>query len=342
VRSKSGRVRWSSSGIKVEGIMSLSRSISLQAVTRFWYVFRRRSSADAVTAVLAQAAGTAPNVTLPNAASSSQANQLRLSQVVAASGLCSRHQAEQWIRDGRVTVNVGIIKSPATRVGKKDIIMVDGIRIGTQTSSNHLMAPLRLWVVNKYSGELVDESDPIKHRPLMLDRIKTLIPLPPDQTLRPVSRMDFNSEGLCLVTTNSSLARKLVASELPRYFRVRIHGRVTDEKIEGLKTGIYIDGKKQLPIQVKVERTGQTISWLKVVMTNSSSKHMKDCFHKVHWKITRTISVGFGPYSLGKVPAGGAREMAMHVDVLAVYRGNANRKIAPPKPTAMKSTPTVN
>jgi 16S rRNA U516 pseudouridylate synthase RsuA-like enzyme len=70
--------------------------------------------------------------------------------------------------------------------------------------------------------------------------------------------MDFNSEGLCLLTPNSVLAQKLAASKLPRYYRVRIHGLITDAKLEGLRAGIYVGGRKQAPIQVKVERSGKT------------------------------------------------------------------------------------
>jgi 23S rRNA pseudouridine2605 synthase len=136
--------------------------------------------------------------------------------------------------------------------------------------------------------------------------------------------MDFNSEGLCLLTPNSVLAQKLAASKLPRYYRVRIHGLITDAKLEGLRAGIYVGGRKQAPIQVKVERSGKTISWLKVVTTDSSSKTMKECFGQVHWDITRTVCVGFGPYSLGNVPAGGAKEMKILPEILDIFRSKSS------------------
>ena len=253
----------------------------------------------------------------------------RLSQLVANTGLCSRNEAEKWIQDGRVTVNNEETRTPALKIIESDVIYLDGDKISSKLRNKVASTPMKIWIVNKLSGELVDDKDPLKNRPLMMQRLKKLIPIASvtqgPSPLKPISRMDFNSEGLCLVTTNSVLARTLALSKLPRYYRARIHGLVTESKLEGLRTGIYIDGKKQPPIKVKVERTSGTISWVKVETAESNSRAIKDCFLQVHWNITRMISVGFGPYRLDKLAPGGVKEVKLTADIVALVRGETKR-----------------
>ena len=100
-----------------------------------------------------------------------------------------------------------------------------------------------LWAVYKLKGELVDDADPVKNRPLMLHRLKGLADSATAATgksvnLKPVCRLEFNTEGLCLVSSSGRLARLMNGDlKLKRHYRVRVHGLLTDQKLSGLTKG---------------------------------------------------------------------------------------------------------
>ena len=154
---------------------------------------------------------------------------MRIAKALARAGLCSRREAERWIEGGRVSVNGEVLKSPARDVSPADRILVDG---------NPLPAPEppRLWRYHKPKGRVTTHSDP-QGRPTVFEAL-------PEEMPRVISigRLDFNTEGLLLLTNDGALARHL---ELPatgwlRRYRVRAHGAVTQEALDKLKDGIEI------------------------------------------------------------------------------------------------------
>ena len=151
---------------------------------------------------------------------------MRIAKALARAGLCSRREAERWIEGGRVSVNGEVLKSPARDVAPADRILVDG---------NPLPAPEppRLWRYHKPKGRVTTHSDP-QGRPTVFEAL-------PEEMPRVISigRLDFNTEGLLLLTNDGALARHL---ELPatgwlRRYRVRAHGAVTQEALDKLKEG---------------------------------------------------------------------------------------------------------
>lgn len=256
--------------------------------------------------------------------SESSASLIRLNKFIAHTGLCSRREAERWIIDGRITVNGTKINSVCTIISSNDDVFLDGKKVNINSSKN---MP-KLWMVNKLKGELVSENDPIKNRPLMFHRIKQLGQLITKERIlsnnrdispfKPISRLEFNTEGLCLISNDGEFARVLGSAEakIIRQFRVRVHGLITDSKLNGLKHGMYIDGKKQPSFDVKIEKTAGTISWLKILTTEINNKVMKNCLEKMYIDITRIIAVGFGPYKLGDLNAGGLIEVKITPELL--------------------------
>src|SRR5580658_8577248 len=167
----------------------------------------------------------------------------RIAKVIARAGLCSRRDAEQWILDGRVTVNGKTLETPAFTVVPEDRILVNGKPLPASEAT-------RLFLYHKPVG-LVTTARDEKHRATVFDKLPPGIP-----RVVSVGRLDLNSEGLLLLTNDGGLARYL---ELPvnawkRRYRVRVNGAVKPAHLARLAQGITVDGMNYGPIEAKLER----------------------------------------------------------------------------------------
>jgi 23S rRNA pseudouridine2605 synthase len=163
---------------------------------------------------------------------------MRIAKALARAGLCSRREAERWIEQGRVSVNGETLSTPARDVSPSDRILVDG---------NPLPAPEppKLWRYHKPRGLVTTHADP-QGRPTVFAALPKDLP-----RVVSIGRLDFNTEGLLLLTNDGALARHL---ELPatgwmRRYRVRAHGAITQAALDKLKEGIEIDGIRYGPIE---------------------------------------------------------------------------------------------
>ena len=102
---------------------------------------------------------------------------------------------------------------------------------------------------------------------------------------------------------------------LPKTYRIRINGQITDSKLSGLRKGIYINNIKHTPITITVETTSNTMSWISITTTEPSISVIKNILIHMHWNITRIICTGYGPYRLGQLAPGEIRP----VEVGGVY-----------------------
>ena len=152
----------------------------------------------------------------------------RIGKVIADSGHCSRREAEKLIFEGRVSVNGKIIESPAL------LISDESIKIDNKLINNKQKT--RLWIFHKPAGFLTSSTDP-KNRKTIYNILPSDLP-----RLISIGRLDYNSEGLLLLTTNGELARYV---ELPktgwiRKYRVRVHGKINEYRLKNLINGITI------------------------------------------------------------------------------------------------------
>lgn len=148
-------------------------------------------------------------------------------------------------------------------------------------------------------------------------------------TLRPVYRLDFNAEGLCLVSNNGALCRLLDSPEvaLKRKYRVRVHGLITESKLHGLRRGLTVDGIKYKPIECSIDRAPRgTNSWLTLTLTESKAKAIKKCLKSLYLNVQRIICVGFGPYNLGDLKPGAYQELELTPELLTLWRTRHIRK----------------
>jgi 23S rRNA pseudouridine2605 synthase len=226
----------------------------------------------------------------------------RIAKVVSRAGLASRRDAEEWIVQGRVTVNGRVINSPALDVTASDVITVDGKPLPPRERT-------RLFLFHKPRGLMTTHADP-EDRPTVFDNLPEGLP-----RLISIGRLDFNTEGLLLLTNDGGLARAL---ELPdtgwlRRYRVRAHGEVTQAQLDELKNGIEVDGVKYGPIDAMLERDQGANVWLVFAIREGKNREVRNVLAHLGLEVNRLIRVSYGPFQLGELPEGQVEEVKTRV-----------------------------
>lgn len=222
----------------------------------------------------------------------------RIARRIARAGVCSRRDAEKLIGAGRVAVNGMTIASPALNVGPEDRVTIDGAPLPAAE-------PVRLWRHHKQKGRITAARDP-RGRATLFDDL-------PDDLPRVISigRLDFNTEGLILLTNDGALARTL---ELPatgwvRRYRVRVHGTVDEAALAGLAKGVTVSGIRYGPVEAELERRTGTNAWLRVALSEGKNREIRKLLNHLGLEVTRLIRISFGPFQLGKLAPGATAEV---------------------------------
>ena len=222
----------------------------------------------------------------------------RIARVIARAGLGSRREAEEWIAAGRVTVNGEVIASPALNVTARDRITVDGEALPQRERT-------RLFLYHKPRGLITTHDDP-QGRPTIFARLPRHLP-----RLISVGRLDFNTEGLLLLTNDGALARVL---ELPatgwlRRYRVRAHGAVTQAELDALRKGVTVSGIHYGAIDATLDRVQGTNLWLTFAIREGKNREVRNVLGHLGLTVTRLIRVSFGPFQLGELGEGAIDEV---------------------------------
>jgi len=228
----------------------------------------------------------------------------RIAKRLARAGVCSRREAERMIEAGRVAVDGKILTSPALNVTDKNKITVDGKPLAANEEP-------RMWRYHKPAGVITTNSDP-QGRPTVFEK------MPPEMPrVISVGRLDFNTEGLLLLTNDGEIARHL---ELPgnawlRHYRVRVFGLVDRAKLASLAKGITIAGIKYEPIKAELETEKQEgrNSWLSISIREGKNREVRKVLEHIGLQVTRLIRTSFGPFQLGKLSRGGIEEVPRRI-----------------------------
>jgi 23S rRNA pseudouridine2605 synthase len=222
----------------------------------------------------------------------------RIAKVIARAGLASRREAEAWIMAGRVAVNGAVIASPACNVTGEDKVTVDGAPLPARERT-------RLFLYHKPRGLMTTHADP-QGRPTIFEHLPENLP-----RLISVGRLDFNTEGLLLLTNDGALARVL---ELPstgwlRRYRVRAHGKVNQAQLDQLRAGLTLSGIHYGAIEATIERVQGANLWLTFAIREGKNREVRNVLGHLGLDVTRLIRVSFGPFQLGELAAGQVEEI---------------------------------
>lgn len=228
---------------------------------------------------------------------------MRLNMFLQRAGIGSRREAERIVAEGRVTVN-GDKAMPTTPVQDGDKVTLDGQPIAIETR-----AQPRLFMLHKPVDVITSTYDS-EGRMVVFDLPALNKPGLP--RLMNVGRLDVNSEGLLLFSTDGKLAQTMMDpnTALERVYRVRVHGRLSDEDIDRLRRGITIEGIRYKGARVEEEKepTGKN-TWYRVVLTEGKNREIRRLMEHFGCVVNRLIRLQYGPFRLGELPSGKMEEI---------------------------------
>jgi 23S rRNA pseudouridine2605 synthase len=275
---------------------------------------------------------------------------IRLQKLLAGAGLGSRRAIEDWIRAGRITV-AGRVAQLGDRATAADDIRLDGRRLELDSSEG----PLELLLYYKPLGEVTTRSDP-QRRPTVFERL----PAPRRGRWINVGRLDVNTSGLLLFTTDGELAHRLMhpSSEVEREYQVRVRGRPAAEVIERLRRGVaLLDGPARFdeitaisPVPSEDECEGAHSSY-RVVLHEGRNREVRRLFEAVGFEVSRLLRMRYGPLSLPEDLRPGRSRRATPHELTALLAatsrrpapipGDAPAGAAPPRARRGPRTPTA-
>ena len=222
----------------------------------------------------------------------------RIAKIMARAGLCSRRDAEEWIKAGRITLNGKVLDTPAVNIHPSDKVLVDGAPLPVRERT-------RLWLYHKPRGLVTTTSDP-EGRTTVFEKLPEGLP-----RVITVGRLDINTEGLLLLTNDGGLARVL---ELPstgwlRRYRVRAYGRVTQAQLDSLAEGVALDGVLYGSIDAQLEREVGDNVWITVALREGKNREVKKVLGHLGLDVNRLIRVSYGPFQLLELEEGKVQEV---------------------------------
>ena len=225
------------------------------------------------------------------------ATNVRLQKVIAASGLSSRRAAETLIRQGQVTVNGQVVRTLGTCINPAtDHVKVDGRHLESTE-------PEVFVLFHKPSGCVTTMKDPWGRKTIadLLERVKVRV--------FPVGRLDFDAEGLLLLTNNGQVAQACLHPRyhVPKTYVLKVSGVLTDEEIKILKEGVALDDGVTSPADVKKSGKTKCNSWLEITIHEGKKHQIKRMVEACGHRVMRIKRVRFGPLYLRDLPLGSFR-----------------------------------
>ncbi|MEP6868594.1 MAG: pseudouridine synthase [Novosphingobium sp.] len=252
----------------------------------------------------------------------------RIAKLLARAGVASRREIERMIEAGRIKIGDQVVTTPATLLTSLRGVTVDDVPVKAPE------AP-RLFAFHKPAGLITAERD-AAGRPTIYTALRNSLP-PGSPRLMPVGRLDLNTEGLLLLTNDGELKRamELPSSGIPRTYRARTFGPITQAQLEELMQGIEIEGVRYGPINANMERSTGRNQWIEVVLTEGKNREVRRVLEHLGLQVSRLLRVSYGPFELGDLPRGMVVELRQaDVDRFAKGLKLAPSTYAPAKPAA--------
>lgn len=223
----------------------------------------------------------------------------RLNKVIAMSGIASRRKADVLISLGRVKVNDRVETRLGVKVNQRiDSIVVDGKPLSKVFKSVYV-------ILNKPFGYVTTLKDP-EGRPTIIDLLKGV-----QERLFPVGRLDFDSQGLLILTNDGELAYRLTHPKfhVPRTYKVIISGDLTAKSISDLKNGIVLDDQVTHKARVKIIAKEENRTTVRITIFEGRSREIRRMFEALGHKTIKLVRTGYGNLLLGDLKVGRFRQI---------------------------------
>jgi 23S rRNA pseudouridine2605 synthase len=229
---------------------------------------------------------------------------IRLQKILSEAGLASRREAEEWIRDGRVRVNGKVAQLGERADPERDAVRVDGRRVRSAARARTYL------LLNKPRGFVTTVSDPAQRRTVL-----DLVPEGLRRRVKPVGRLDVQTEGLLLLTDDGDLAARVThpRTGCPKEYRVKVSGVPGEADLDRLRRGIFLDGERTRPSAIDRIRTtearGEGNAWLRVTLSEGRSRQIRRMFESIGHPVSKLKRVAIGPIRDEHLPAGACRRL---------------------------------
>lgn len=226
----------------------------------------------------------------------------RIAKLLARAGIASRREVERMIEEGRVKIGDEVVTTPATLLTSLKGVSVDGKMVGP------IAAP-RLYRFHKPAGLITAERDPTG-RPTIYTALRNSMPKDAPRVM-PVGRLDVNTEGLLLMTNDGELKRalELPSTGIPRTYRARTFGEISQARLEELIEGIEIDGVRYGPINANLERSANRNKWIEMTLTEGKNREIRRVLEHLGLEVSRLLRTSYGPFELADLQRGSVEEI---------------------------------
>lgn len=227
----------------------------------------------------------------------------RLQKIIAAAGIASRRKAEEMIAAGEVTVNGKVVAELGAKADPEhDHIKVRGKLIKPQLGKQEKVYLL----LNKPTGYLTSKADP-RNRALVMDLVGKH-----RSQVHPVGRLDFNSEGLLLLTNDGDFTHLITtaAEHVPKRYEVKVKGKPSNEQIERLRRGVVIDGRRSAPAEIRWTEESATNAWFEIVLYEGRNQQIRKMFDFIGHSVIKLRRVAIGFLRDEHLPLGAWRELS--------------------------------
>jgi 23S rRNA pseudouridine2605 synthase len=225
---------------------------------------------------------------------------LRIHKAMAQAGLASRREAERMIAAGQVRLNGQTVRQPGRLLAAGDVLEVDGRAVAWEREAVH-----ELWALYKPKACVCTLSDPQGRR-----TVKDFFPRS-EQRLFPVGRLDYDAEGLLLLTNDGSLAQRVTHPSfgMPRVYLVKVKGEIGASTLHKLAQGIELEGQKRQPARTRILHTVNDKTWVEVILREGIQHHLKKMFQAVGHPVLKIKRYQVGPIELGDLRPGQSRKL---------------------------------
>lgn len=230
----------------------------------------------------------------------------RIHKILAHAGIASRRACEQLILDGCVTVNGSLVTDVSAKADPTAAIKVNGklVTMNVEQQESH-----QYFLLYKPRGVLTTmQPDEEKDRPTILNLLNTRMRT---YHVYPVGRLDFNSEGLLLLTNDGELAYRLTHPKfkIPKTYEVKVHGIPPKKIVDILANGVYLEDGRTAPAKVKIAKITGKNAWLLMTISEGKKRQIRRMCEKVRFPVSKLRRVKIGPLSVSGLTPGMLRAL---------------------------------